>query len=135
MARFELDSAELSTIGGRALSPEVFFELGMMYSCGRDVEVNLVSAHKWFNLAAMSGSEEAKEYRTEIALEMYGWPDLICRVIRASEACVGAWCAAAYDKLCLSSSSSNQRVSALSSRACRPANAFEYFSNVAGSRL
>ena len=42
----------------------------MMYSCGRDVEVNLVSAHKWFNLAVMSGSEEAKEYRTEIALEM-----------------------------------------------------------------
>ena len=70
MARFELDSAELSTIGGRALSPEVFFELGMMYSCGRDVEVNLVSAHKWFNLAAMAGSEEAKEYRTEIASEM-----------------------------------------------------------------
>ena len=70
MARFELDSVELSTIGGRALSPEVFFELGMMYSCGRDVEVNLVSAHKWFNLAAMSGSEEAKEYRTEIASEM-----------------------------------------------------------------
>lgn len=70
MARFELDSAELSTIGGRALSPDVFFELGMMYSCGRDVEINLVAAHKWFNLAAMSGSEEAKEYRTEIASEM-----------------------------------------------------------------
>ena len=30
----------------------------------------MVSAHKWFNLAAMSGSEEAKEYRTEIASEM-----------------------------------------------------------------
>ncbi|MEP3233234.1 MAG: sel1 repeat family protein [Hyphomicrobiales bacterium] len=70
MARFELDSAELSTIGGRALSPEVFFELGMMYSCGRDVEINLVAAHKWFNLAAMAGSEEAKEYRTEISSEM-----------------------------------------------------------------
>ena len=70
MARFELDSADLATIGGRALSPEVFFELGMMYSCGRDVEINLVAAHKWFNLAAMGGSEEAKEYRTEIAAEM-----------------------------------------------------------------
>lgn len=70
MARFELDSAELSTIGGRALSPEVFFELGMMYSCGRDVDVDLIAAHKWFNLAAMGGNEEAKTYRSEIASEM-----------------------------------------------------------------
>jgi len=70
MARFELESIELATIGGRSMSTDVFFELGMMYSAGREVEVDLISAHKWFNLAAMAGSEIAKEYREEIASEL-----------------------------------------------------------------
>lgn len=70
MARFELASAELATIGGRAMSPKVFFELGVMYSCGREVEIDLILAHKWFNLAAMGGNEAAKDYRSEIAAEM-----------------------------------------------------------------
>jgi TPR repeat protein len=34
------------------------------------VEFDLVSAHKWFNLAAMRGNEDAKRYRMEIAREM-----------------------------------------------------------------
>jgi uncharacterized protein len=42
----------------------------MMYCIGRDVEQNYVIAHKWFNLAALKGSEEAKVYRRELALEM-----------------------------------------------------------------
>lgn len=70
MARFELDNVELATIGGRAMSTDVFFELGIMYSSGRDVDVDLISAHKWFNLAALGGNDTAKEYRTEIASEM-----------------------------------------------------------------
>jgi TPR repeat protein len=37
---------------------------------GRDVEIDLVSAHKWFNLAAMRGNDEAKRYRMEVAREM-----------------------------------------------------------------
>jgi TPR repeat protein len=32
--------------------------------------VDLISAHKWFNLAAMRGSAAAKRYRVEIASEM-----------------------------------------------------------------
>lgn len=70
MARFEMENVELATIGGRALSTDVFFELGIMYSSGRDVDVDLVSAHKWFNLAAMGGNDAAKEYRAEISTEM-----------------------------------------------------------------
>ena len=70
MARLEMVSADLATIGGRPLSTDVFFELGVMYSSGRDVEIDLVSAHKWFNLAAMGGNEAAKSYRAEIANEM-----------------------------------------------------------------
>jgi uncharacterized protein len=41
-----------------------------MYCAGRDVDLDLVSAHKWFNLAAMRGNEDAKRYRMEIAGEL-----------------------------------------------------------------
>ncbi|EQB02908.1 hypothetical protein L288_15410 [Sphingobium quisquiliarum P25] len=52
-------------------SAEVCFELGVAYSCGTgDLPVDLVEAHKWFNLAALQGSEEAQAMRAEIAEEM-----------------------------------------------------------------
>ena len=51
-------------------SGEVFYELGMMYSVGRDVPVDLVSAHKWFNLAAVKGNIDAVRLRREIADQM-----------------------------------------------------------------
>ncbi len=47
------------------------YELGIAYSCGTGgVEVDLVQAHKWFNLAALAGSEEGQALRTEVAEEM-----------------------------------------------------------------
>jgi TPR repeat protein len=52
------------------MSAEVLFELGMMYCIGREVPQDFIAAHKWFNLAAMKGSEAAKEYRCEISREM-----------------------------------------------------------------
>jgi uncharacterized protein len=51
-------------------SAEIMFDLGMKYCLGRDVEQSLVYAHKWFNLAAMKGSADAKQYRCEISQEM-----------------------------------------------------------------
>ena len=60
-------NSEIATAGG---TPDALFELGLMYCAGRDVELDLVSAHKWFNLAAMRGNEDAKRYRMEIAHEM-----------------------------------------------------------------
>jgi TPR repeat protein len=56
-----------------AASGEVdsLYELGIAYSSGSGgVDVDLVQAHKWFNLAALSGSVEAQECRAEIADEM-----------------------------------------------------------------
>ncbi len=51
--------------------PELnFFELGVNYSCGRKVETDLVEAHKWFNIAATRGDNEAARRRQEIAAEM-----------------------------------------------------------------
>lgn len=50
---------------------DTLYELGVAYSTGsRGVGVDLVAAHKWFNLAAVSGSVEAQECRAEIAEEM-----------------------------------------------------------------
>jgi len=47
-----------------------FFKLGILYSTDRSVPADLVSAHKWFNLAAMRGNKEAARHRQEIAAEM-----------------------------------------------------------------
>lgn len=52
-------------------SASALFDLGVAYSTGSDgVEVNLVEAHKWFNLAAVNGHEEAMYCRAEISDEM-----------------------------------------------------------------
>lgn len=52
-------------------NPQALFELGMAYSCGSDgVSVDLIEAHKWFNLAALNGDVRGQELRAEIASEM-----------------------------------------------------------------
>jgi len=48
-----------------------YYDLGMAYSSGGDgVDVDFVEAHKWFNLAAVSGNIHAQQCRAEIAEEM-----------------------------------------------------------------
>ena len=43
----------------------------MVYSSGADgVDVDLVEAHKWFNIAAVTGSSAAQMCRAEIAEDM-----------------------------------------------------------------
>ncbi len=51
-------------------APDALFELGMLYATGRDVDADLVTAHKWFNLAAARGNASALTYRVELAQEM-----------------------------------------------------------------
>ena len=70
MARFEILDSTMAPLGEGPASSDVLFELGMMYSVGRDVPVDLVSAHKWFNLAAVNGNAEAIRLRREIAGQM-----------------------------------------------------------------
>jgi uncharacterized protein len=55
---------------GAEAGPETLFHLGLRYCTGHEVSRNLVEAHKWFNLAAMSGDLRALEYRREISHEM-----------------------------------------------------------------
>jgi TPR repeat protein len=47
-----------------------FFELGLRCTTGNTAAIDLVSAHKWLNVAAMLGNQDAIRLRREIAAEM-----------------------------------------------------------------
>lgn len=66
MARFEMNE---TGIGANAQA-DILFELGLMYASGRDCAMDTVAAHKWFNIAAIKGSERAAELRAELAASM-----------------------------------------------------------------
>lgn len=47
------------------------YRLGLAASIGAEGdELDYVTAHKWFNLAAMKGNAAAREYRAELASQM-----------------------------------------------------------------
>jgi uncharacterized protein len=50
--------------------PDVLFERGLYWASGRSGVVNLVAAHKWFNLAALKGRVDAVAMRREVAEQM-----------------------------------------------------------------
>src|ERR1700733_6240644 len=62
LAQYETDAKQ-----GRA---DALYNLGLAYSTGQGVGVDYVAAHKWFNLAAMKGSEIGKSWRAQISREM-----------------------------------------------------------------
>ncbi len=62
LAQYERDARD-----GRA---EALYNLGLAYSTGQGVGVDMVAAHKWFNLAAVQGVEAAKSWRNQLAGEM-----------------------------------------------------------------
>ena len=70
MARFDILDSTAAPLGEGPAAGDMLFELGMMYSVGRDVPINLISAHKWFNLAAIKGNRDAVRLRREIADQM-----------------------------------------------------------------
>lgn len=70
MARFEIPSIETAQFAGAAVSAELYLEMGIQYSSGRGGLLNLVEAHKWFNIAALRGNRDAVRMRSEIAAEM-----------------------------------------------------------------
>lgn len=48
-----------------------YFDLGVAFSTGsHGVPVDMIEAHKWFNLAAVGGYEDAAQCRAEVADEM-----------------------------------------------------------------
>lgn len=64
-ARFFQCDQERAASSGDA---EACFDLGMNRSSGD--EMDLIEAHKWFNLAALHGHDEASHWRGEVADEM-----------------------------------------------------------------
>jgi uncharacterized protein len=67
MARFEAPLPDGSTLAAPDASPDALYQLGLMYAAGRDVAVDLVTAHMWLNIAAARGNLEARRMRTELA--------------------------------------------------------------------
>jgi len=67
-AIFLVESRMADAAGGDI---QALYELGVAYSTGSaGVMVDLIEAHKWFNLAALNGSTLAQECRADIAEEM-----------------------------------------------------------------
>jgi TPR repeat protein len=64
-------TANLKTVlPGGTPRAEQFFRLGMMCSTGQSMPLDMVSAHKWFNIAATLGIKDAVRLRNEVAAEM-----------------------------------------------------------------
>jgi len=61
---FDLDAA--MPVAETAI-PDALFERGLYWASGRSGVVNLVAAHKWFNLAALKGRADAISLRREVA--------------------------------------------------------------------
>ena len=49
---------------------ESLYRAGLAFSLGEEVGMDLVEAHKWFNLAAAKGHDAAKALRQEMADQM-----------------------------------------------------------------
>ena len=65
-----LAEEHISTVEAQPTVSEMC-RLGLAMSTGQGGKpLDYVSAHKWFNLAALRGHKEARAYRAEVAREM-----------------------------------------------------------------
>jgi len=72
---------------------EALFDLGMVFSTGaHGMAVDLVEAHKWFNLAAVGGQESAANCRAEIS------EDMTAREISEAQRRAREWLRASADR-------------------------------------
>jgi uncharacterized protein len=82
-ANFLMESRLADAARGNA---DALYDLGMAFSTGSNgVEVDLVEAHKWFNLAALNGSEAAMMCRADIS------DDMTAREIAEAQRQARAW--------------------------------------------
>ena len=85
-ASFLIESRIADAAGG---DMQALYELGIAFSTGSGgVDVDFIEAHKWFNLAALSGSEQAQECRADIS------EDMTAREIAEAQRQARAWLAA-----------------------------------------
>ena len=65
---------------------DAYYDLGVIFSTGgHGVAADLIEAHKWFNLAAVSGNIAAQECRAQIA------EDMTAREIIEAQKAARAW--------------------------------------------
>ena len=84
-AQFLIESRLADAARGNA---DACFDLGIAYSCGTGgVDIDLIEAHKWFNLAALAGSEQGQSLRAEVA------EDMTAREIAEAQRQARAWLA------------------------------------------
>jgi len=82
-ATFLMESRLADASRGNA---EALYDLGIAYSTGSGgVDINMIEAHKWFNLAALKGSEEAMMCRADIS------DDMTAREIAEAQRQARAW--------------------------------------------
>lgn len=68
MARTKTSNAGNAAMATREIDP--FYQLGLRHGADASKPVERIEAHKWFNIAAMHGNEDAARMRREIAEEM-----------------------------------------------------------------
>lgn len=66
MAYSDLPVAPGALLGAHSQAEDLY-RAGLAYATGTGAEINYVEAHKWFNLAAVRGHEDAKAQRQEMA--------------------------------------------------------------------
>ncbi len=82
-ANFLMESRLIDAARGNA---DALFDLGMAYSTGSGgVDIDMIEAHKWFNLAALNGSEAAMICRADIS------DDMTAREIAEAQKQARAW--------------------------------------------
>ena len=70
MATFDERSVPSCAAAAEAGVIEAQYCLGMHYATGRSVRPDPLLAHKWLNLAAIGGYDDARGTRSDIALEL-----------------------------------------------------------------
>jgi TPR repeat protein len=84
-AQFLVDSRISDAAHG---NPDALYDLGVCYSTGTSgVGIDLIEAHKWFNLAAVAGLVAAQDARADVA------EDMSAREIAIAQAAARAWLA------------------------------------------
>jgi TPR repeat protein len=82
-ANFLMESRLADAARGNA---DALYDLGVAFSTGSGgVDVDLIEAHKWFNLAALNGSEMAMLCRADIS------DDMTAREIAEAQRQARAW--------------------------------------------
>lgn len=86
MARQMMDEIDAVAAAPAVMTGEACYELGLAYASGRSQPIDLVAAHKWFNVAVMQGYREAATRRAELSGEMSA--EEIAKALREARALI-----------------------------------------------